>query len=281
LSDADPLGWYSPPSTGTIPFTWEGSGYSTSDSQHRADGVLHALCALTRDPALLSVVADHIELQKMDVQRSRGLDSPRGEGRVLLSNCNQFWLGFLDARTFIERTINACYEGAMMRSVPPEAPVKTLGGNETAKYGWNGADGRPIVGWQGWQETIAAIGFLAAHRMTGNQRARELALDISRTCVTECFYRWSGGGDPTQWWHVYATRWRSEAPGQAMPPGAFYPVQPNFDIWTDGAADYWTECSARIFLLLASPSEPAYAKALELAAAQPNGWQQARWWAVR
>lgn len=282
FSDGDALGWYQGVTTAPqIPYSWPGSGYTSPDSQHRADGLLDAMYALTREPAYRAILEDYIELQKLEYVRPGepgGPGAPRALGRTMLAHANMVWLGFPEARTFIDASLGGAMRGSWA-STPNDAthPVRVLTGTDEAKYGWLFANGQKIYGWQGWQETIAAIGLLAAHRVTGDPRGRDLALMLSRTCTDQCFYRWQ---QETGYRHTYAQRWRHEDPGSAHPPESWFPTQPNYDMFTAGDCSRWTLASARIFLLLAPADDPLRAKALELAAAAPRNNEDARWWAV-
>lgn len=274
FSAADMLGWPNP-----VPYSWPGTGYSTGDDQHRSDGILHALYALTRDPALRSIIEDHIEMQKLALPPAEGsVGAPRAVGRVLLANCNQHWLGFSDASSFIDKTIDFCDRNAGFRSIPQDDghPVRILDtGHEEAKYGWRHPDGAAVRGTQGWQNAIAAGAFLAAFIITGSRQARELARVLSGTCTDQFFYRFTD-----RWMHVYAMRWRFDDPGAAHPPSSWYPTQPNYDIYTEGAAQRWTLSAPQAFILLADSNDPVAIKAGELVPAVPANWFDARWWAI-
>jgi hypothetical protein len=278
-SRADMIGW--PPA---IPYSWPGSGYFAEDEQHRSEGLIAAVLALTRDPALEQVMQDRIEMQALALRRGEptpggGTGSPRALGRMLLAMSQQVWLGFADARPQLKRLAMDSAISATMTGTPHDDmhPVRVFNGDDEAKYGWKDAAGNPIRGWQGWQETIAAIGEWAAARQLGDDITRQLALEAARSVTRQCWYEWQG-----QLRHVYAERWRTEDPGSAHPASSWFPTQPNYDINTDGAGDYWTACSARILLagdLL--PSDPLYKRCLQLTATAPVGWARSQWAALK
>lgn len=280
FSKADMLGWPDP-----VPYSWNGSRYSSPDDQHRADNFKHAAIALTWCPALRSIVFDYIELQKMGYTRFGGVNgyegAPRGIGRVGLSNANQLWLGFTQARPLLDAAIDYVYDAAAMRDIPEGAPVKTLeGGRAPAKYGWNHANGKPVRGWKPWQESIAAGGFLAIYKVTRSEKALELCLDLSRTVTRFGWYDYPAPDGATM--HVYASRYPSDAgPGLPHPPNSYYPSQPNEDNYTTGAGSTWTAAAARILLQHIKPDDPLYARCRELDAWPIDNWTRARWAAVR
>ena len=278
-SRADMIGW-----PDKIPYSWPGSGYTAEDEQHRSEGLLATVLALTRDPALEQMMADRIEMQALALRRGEptpggGTGSPRALGRMLLAMSQQVWLGFEAARPQLKRLVADSAVNATMVGTPDDDmhPVRVFNGDDEAKYGWLGPDGKPIRGWQGWQESIAAIGEWAAARQLGDETPRRLALAAARSVTAQSWYEWDG-----QLRHVYAQRWRAEDPGSAHPRTSFFPDQPNYDINTTGAGDYWTAASARILLAAGlAADDPLYARCLQLTAGKPANWARSQWAAVR
>ena len=284
FSDRDPLGWYQ--GSGTIPYSWPGSGYRTSDDQHRADNLLHATYALTRDPALGQIIQDHIELQAMsygDLGASGvQIGSPRGIGRPMLAVANQVWLGFAAAEPRLRATVEWCWRNAGYHriAIDPAHTMRTLSACvEEAKYGWIDPATGPVRGGQHWQEVIAAIGLEAAHRVLRDEvgaRAGQMAQTLAETAARHAWYRDSAGA----WRHVYAFAWHTADPGMPWPPANLFPAQPNYWVYTDGSAGRWT--AAALWLLTDSPS-PVAARARELRAALAGtaaSATDARWWAI-
>jgi spermidine/putrescine transport system ATP-binding protein len=209
------IGWMPSPST-TL--------WTAADDQHRSDNFLHATYALTRDPALEQLILDHIELDKLDVYYQKPMvPSPRSVGRMALTRANQIWLGFTGA-TQVART---CAQRAIVNSplstLPPDREIRTIGGREQAKYGWSDANGQPVIGWQSWQETIAAIGLLALGKQLRDGEMINSAMRLAQTVVTQCF-------DLSARRHAYAVRWME---GDVLGTGA-WPTSVN------SAGEGWT-----------------------------------------
>lgn len=218
--------------------------WTTSDDQHRADNFLHATYLLTRDYALGQLIQDHVELDRTDVYVLRRFTTaPRAIGRLALTRANQIFLGF-DAESVAVQAIEDAIRLTPYGQLPIEAPVRTLGGRDQAKYGWNTAEGRPVIGWQGWQETIAAIGILAVARVTGRADLLEMAKRLSEVVTHNCWQVTTQGLR-----HAYAIAWNE---GQPWPSEA-WPASLNNagDGWTShifvtGACDIWTIAAAHI-----------------------------------
>ena len=254
----DRLGWPGQNQIGWIP-AFETVLWSTSDDQHRADNLLHATIALTRDPALEAIVADHIELDKTDFYVRRSLPpSPRAVGRLALTRANQKWLGFDSVAT-----LRSSLDAAIVKF--PAGPEPAI---EEAKYGWSLADGSSVVyGWQPWQKTIEAGGFLAAGRVLNEPRYKQAAFVIAQTCATRGFRLVEG-----RWWHAYALRWQPDPPRW---PATLNRDGEGFtdDVYVSSAAASWTIGAA----ILAGGE----AKAVVEWMGPPRNISEARWRAIR
>ena len=77
--------------------------------------------------------------------------------------------------------------------------------------GVSGPDGRLLRGehpfWNPWQDALAAVGFAAQHRMTGNQKARALAEALARNVVRHGWLLDERGSEVGM-----AIRWRDGQP---------------------------------------------------------------------
>lgn len=227
--------------------------WTTSDDQHRSDLFLHACYLLTRDHALKAVIEDHIQLDGTDVVLKSSLrSSPRAVGRTALTRAWQYWLGFEHALEHLCSGLDTAYAQSTMASLPPDKPVLILAGNEQAKYGWNGPNGSPVIGWQPWQETIAALGFYAASRAVagcGVPWAEAKGVNyvgIAKTLanvVTE--NAWRIRQDALQ--HAYAIRWNSgDMFADASWPAVSGGDSSTGDIYVSTACSYWTVAAAQM-----------------------------------
>lgn len=237
LGLGDRLGW-----PGANQIAWIPSpatcAWTTSDDQHRADNFLHATYALTRDPALKELIQDTIELDKTDIYiKNSMMPSPRSVGRLALTRANQVWLGFNDAEQNLLVGIFSAIKNSPLTTLPADRKVRTVGGHEQAKYGWTYSDGRPIIGWQPWQESIAAIGFLAAARALRNGTLQDIAIAIAKT-INENAWRIENG----KLLHAYAIRWNDGNKFQESdwPPTSWTSDSKNDNIYVTGACNYWT-----------------------------------------
>lgn len=284
---SDRLGW-------PKPIEWI-TGYTTSDDEHRADGLLHATYLLTRAPELAAIIEDHIQLDLTDVylRVDRGTGAARAEGRLLLAEANQLWLGFGAARVALAARLDRVLRHAGW--VNTAGPHKSFaGGSFEAKYGWRvksatnngtpfvGAGGRmllavetdqqstPVRGGQAWQDAILLQGLLACHAVTGDQRAQDAALMLARSIVDYAFFQVCGTG---AWQHVYAFRWNNGTPwGEELQTGAI-----NDALYPDGSAAYWSAVAA---VVLAARGD-AKAQAIMQAWLPLRTSAQARWWALQ
>jgi hypothetical protein len=282
LGREDRLGWPPPnqilwiPSPATCEWT-------TSDDQHRSDLLLHAAYALTRDPALGAIIRDHVEIDRTDYYvRERLVPSPRAVGRLALSRACQVWLGFADALPTLQAGIDDAIEKTALSTLPADRTVRTVGGREQAKYGWaDSQTGQPVIGWQPWQEAIAAIGMMAAARAAAkpatqawSSRAENYAYLVARTVVQQGWRIEAG-----RWWHAYAVSWND---GRAWTARSDWPATLNSygegntnAVYVSGACTPWT--------LAASQLRRAFDElAVEQlnAAGAPRSISEARWRAV-
>lgn len=262
----DRLGWPGVNQIGWIPSPTTVL-YTTSDDQHRADNLLHATIALTRDPALESIVADHIQLDLTDwYLKNDAPPSPRAVGRLGLTRANQLWLGFADAQATLRDGLDAAAR---------KWPVGQEPAIEEAKYGWQMSDGSgPVYGWQPWQKAIELGGFRAAAMVTKDPRYLNASRSLAIACVQQ---GWKEVG--TAYWHAYALRWTPDVPR--------WPTSLNRDNegWTDdvyvsSAAASWTVTAA---VLMAGEKTEVGTKAARILAfmGAPKNASEARWRAIR
>jgi hypothetical protein len=261
---ANQIGWI--PSTATVQWT-------TSDDQHRADNFLHATYALTQDPALEQLIRDHVELDKTDIYILQNMStSSRAIGRLALTRANQLWLGF-DSEKALRKAVNAAISNATMTLLPADRPVTTFGGREQAKYGWTDRYGQAIIGWQPWQEAIAAVGIYAAAKVLGISEYKDAAYKVAKAV---CTYGWRKVGD--HYTHAYALRWNDGVPfHESSWPSSTNSYNEGWteDIYVSSACDYWTLSAAKLVSNL-------YPEAAQLVAyfGKPRSVTEARWRAI-
>lgn len=254
----DRIGW---PPPGPPPPAGNGlawiNGYVTPDDEHRDDTLLCALCVLTNDPALWSILQDQTELAQLDVRLKLGWqNSPRATGRMAMAWAHAMWTDspslFGAARDLIRGWLQ------IFTIVQVVAGYPIVGGFGEAKYGWVEPNGSPVMGWQPWQQAIAAMGLWAAWRQMGAAKLKQLASIAAEAAVR-------GGFEGPYLYHVYAVA----IDGRTK---------------FDGAASYWTVSAAKLLLEI-NPQHELADKARRVvrsygADTTPPGWMQSQWWAV-
>jgi hypothetical protein len=254
------IGWM--PSPNTVLWT-------TEDDQHRSSADLAAMVALTRCPALESIVEDQIELDGTDYYvKRRVTPSARAIGRLALARAHWVWLGYRSAELALRDALDAAL--AARASTWPSGAVRPIGPVEQAKYGWT-ANGQPVMGWQPWQQVIAAGGLRAAGCVLQEPRYLAAAVEISELCLDNAYLF-----EPNAVRHAYAIAYNGaqQWPLSAWPQlgaaregstDAIY-VVPDCSTWTVGAA-------------MLAPQHPSSAKVL--AATPVRTLMDARWRALR
>jgi len=247
----DRLGW-----PGVNQIAWIPSAntclWTTSDDQHRADNFLHATYALTRDHALRAIINDHVQLDATDIYtRTQWVPSPRAVGRLALARANQVWLGFTEAKAALRAALDAAASTTPYATLPQSKSVRTIGGREQAKYGWNNSqNGQPVIGWQPWQESIACIGFAAAYRVLLDDRYQEVALELASVVAGSGFLIRDGRIE-----HAYAIRWNEGDPlgVQAWPAWVNYGDASTDHIYRSTACLPWSLAACQYVATTAAP----------------------------
>ncbi len=135
------------------------------------------------------------------------------------------------------------------------------------------ANGQPVIGWQGWQETIAVIGLLALWERTGELDIGDAARTIAKVVTHHCWQLGLGGLR-----HAYAVAWNN---GEPFAPGAWpSSLNQNGEGWTSfvyvsGACSTWTIAAAD-----AMAAWDNNARAIVAAHKPPQTITEARWRAL-
>ena len=160
-------------------------GWSGKDRQHWSSNYLGAFAQLTGAHWARRELAHEAQLYLSGQTVRRGLSTsgagaPRGAGRTLLAAC---WIYLATGNEDVKQRMNERLDKVYFPQWPgrklPEGSVRTM---EVA-----GRDARMLRGksryWTPWQDAIAAVGFAAAWRITGNELARRLAEELALTVV--------------------------------------------------------------------------------------------------
>lgn len=205
-------------------------GWTGKDRQHWSSNYLSAYALLTGAHWARLELANEARLylaaQTVDPKLTTSSSgAPRGAGRVALTAA---WnLCVSDNQQLRERM-----DQRVDRIYYREWHGRELAPDKVRPMAVNGKDPRLLKGkhafWNPWQDALAAVGFAAHHRMTGNEHARELAEQLAINVVrhgwhlTETFnqvgmaIRWHQRGRPVK------DLWTTRDPSQVQ--------------WSDGTA---------------------------------------------
>ena len=162
-----------------------------------------------------------------------GSGAPRGAGRTELA-ASWIWLATGD-----ERLLQRMNE-RIDRIHYPQWVGRELPADEVRPMAVDNPDARMLGGkvryWTPWQDSIAAVGFGAAFRVTGNEHAKELAEELAINVVR---HGWLLTDDEC----IVATalRWQDGRPltpaEQRDPAAALWSYGTAFDQWSIGAVE--------------------------------------------
>ena len=278
---SDFLGWPNP-----VPYNefWTGS-----DGQHRTDNLLIAMYMLTRDPSIKATIDDLVQCTLMELKTWviynssswRSIETPRGWGRPLLAMAHLASIGYSEMIPEVNEMVDIMHRYAAMNFIPktPEHTVRTLS-NNGQKYGWVNTNGSVIRAWVCWEETIAAMGLYAAYRVTGNLKAKELAIAIAETTARHAFFK----APDNRWYACYCVRFDLTDPGKPLPSSAYRLTATeaeNKDVVVYGMQQ-WMLPVLRI-LLKEEPNNAVAPRAREIVnffGSRPWDYNDSAWWAV-
>jgi hypothetical protein len=240
LGPSDRLGWPGINGIAWIPAPTS-VAYATEDDEHRAPVELAAAAALTRDPLVEQIIDDLIQLDATDVYvREHRVPSARSIGRTALACSWWVWLGHREAEPILRARLD---DALTLRAASWQgAPVATIGPPDQAKYGWFiGGTQTPVMGWQPWQQVIAAGGLRAAGFVLNEQRYVLAGQELATMVLNEA-YRVQAG----KLKHAYAIayqagqpladdRWPITGDLREIYNDYVYAI-PDTDTWTVGAA---------------------------------------------
>jgi len=198
----------------------------------------------------------------------------------LISLAHLYTLGFTEVLPIINKHVDYLYRFASMRFIPqsPELSVRVLF-DQGSKYGWVDNQGNPIRAWVCWEEAIAAMGLWAVWTAIGNFKARDLALEISRTITKHAFFMDESTGN---WHSAYCVRWDATSPGKPLPDSSYNLDPANKDVFVYGMQNWLIPC-LKILTSMAAPQDPDSIRANEIMdffGRTPQTQEQAAWWAV-
>ena len=165
--------------------TFDDYGWTGKDRQHWSSNHLGAFAMLTGAHWARRELANEVRLylagETLDPSFSTSnAGAPRGAGRTELAAT---WMLLATADPRLEQRMNERLD----RVYYQQWAGRTLAADRVRTMCVNDPDARMLQGqhryWNPWQDGIAAVGFGAAWRMTGNRRAKELAEQLACTVV--------------------------------------------------------------------------------------------------
>jgi len=266
-----------------LPFTWPSTGWATWDDQHRSQNNFNAMLALTGRFALVAQLRDLAEVDKAMVPN--WMDSPRAEGRLTMAWANMLLLLEDPAdrqallQTMLQRiqTVLNNWPGAQFVG-NPQKPIRVLEVGSDPTFLEPGTQDR-VDAVITWEHSIAAMGFYAAWRVTGDSRYHDMAKDVSRLVVDHCCFQENG-----QWIAATAIRYLDGAQeGDALPASSYYTGSPDVHV----SLNFWPWVLPAVLVCreLHAGNNPARvarcdAILLDVAPNGPSDWLTAEWWAV-
>jgi hypothetical protein len=244
---------------------------------------------LTRDPSIKATIDDLVQCTLMELKTWiiynssswRSIETPRGWGRPLLAMAHLASIGYSEMIPEVNEMVEIMHRYAAMNFIPktPEHTVRTLSSNGQ-KYGWVNTNGSVIRAWVCWEETIAAMGLYAAYRVTGNLKAKELAIAIAETTARHAFFK----APDNKWYACYCVRFDLTDPGKPLPSSAYRLTATeaeNKDVVVYGMQQ-WMLPALRI-LLKEEPNNAVAPRAREIVnsfGSKPFDYNDSAWWAV-
>jgi hypothetical protein len=262
-----------------LPYSWPNNGWSGYDDQHRSQNNLNAQLALTGGHALRAALRD---LLQVDLAQDRGrIDSPRGEGRLMMAWANMLLLlddhadrvALLDHMSERVRVALEVWPGRNFVG-DPTRPIRALGIGRDPTF--RDPQGNQIPAIIVWEHGIAVMGYFAAWRLTGDPRFHDLAAELSRLIVNHCIFAENG-----EWIACTAVRYLQGADeGRALPASAYYTGSPDIHV----GISFWTWIFPAVLvcreLHAGDPALVARCNAIVAGMGPPDSWQRSEWWAV-
>lgn len=263
-----------------FPYSWPSNGWSGIDDQHRSQNNANALLALSGSYALHAAFKDLLEMDLCQVPGR--IDSPRGEGRLMMAWANMLML--LDDpfdRVRLHQHMSDRVGVALNRWPgrrflgDPHRPIRVLGVGSDPTF--RDPLGNSIPAIIVWEHSIAAMGYFAAWRLTGDDRYRLLAAELSKLIVNHCIFQENG-----QWVSCVAVRYLQGADeGRALPASAYYTGSPDIHL----GISFWTWIHPAVLICRelhrhVDPGLVARCQQIIAWMGPPNSWQRAEWWAV-
>ena len=217
---------------------FEAHGWTGKDRQHWSSNHIGAFAQLTGAHWARRELAHEVQLYLSGETTSpskstSGSDAPRGAGRTQLAACWLYIVTGDDAlKARIDQRTDLVHFPQWAGRELPQGAVRTMSVHDK--------DARMLSGahryWTPWQDAIAATGYAAVHRLTGNKNARTLAEEIAITVVRHGFLL-----EQKECIVATALRWLDGAPVPAAqqrdPSYVLWSYGTGFNEWAIGAVE--------------------------------------------
>jgi hypothetical protein len=208
----------------------ETHGWTGKDREHWCSQTMAAFALLTGAHWARAELANEARLYLGGQTTKPGWSTsnagaPRGGGRTALTAA---WIALINDDAALRQRMDE----RMDRVYFEQWAGRTLPADRVRPMAINDPDGRLLQGscryWNPWQDAMAAVGFGAQHRVTGNQKARELAEALAQNVVQ---HGWLLDERDTQ--VGMAIRWLDGAP---LAPEQWRSTDPTLLAWSYGTA---------------------------------------------
>jgi hypothetical protein len=208
----------------------ETHGWTGKDREHWCSQTMAAFALLTGAHWARAELANEARLYLGGQTTKPGWSTsnagaPRGGGRTALTAA---WIALINDDAALRQRMDE----RMDRVYFEQWAGRTLPADRVRPMAVNDPDGRLLQGscryWNPWQDAMAAVGFGAHHRVTGNQKARELAEALAMNAVQQ---GWLLDERDTQ--VGMAIRWLDGAP---LSPEQWRSNDPTLLAWSHGTA---------------------------------------------
>ena len=263
-----------------LPWSWPSNDWSGMDDEHRSQNNTNMMLALTGSHALRAVFKDLVEIDLAHVPGHTG--TPRAEGRLHMAWANMLMLLddpfdrerlYAHTLTRLQNLMNTWPGGAFLGD--PSRPIRAMhvGSDPTFRE----PNGNYVPAIIVWEHSIAAMGYYAAFRVTGDSRYFLMAREVSRMIVNHCVFQENG-----DWIAATAIRYLQGAQeGMALPQSSYYTGSPDVHV----SLNFWRWIYPAVLICrdLHGQEDPVLAARCDQIIAWHGGpvnWAEAEWWAV-
>ncbi len=263
-------------------WTWDRSGWSGQDDQHRSQNRWASYYAVTGSYMMRASLFDYLQMDLAQIMNRTG--SGRAVGRLFIAWSNMLRLCTPAQKQELtaharERVIYVLNNSKGSRFAGD--PTRTVRVVDTVldTRALTNQVGEAVPAWMPWQEAIASGGAYSMFKVTGDPLYRELSVFLAETILKHGVYQDVNG----EWFVCYAARYRDgiDEEGLPLPPWLYYRGSPFINV---GSSSWWnwTLPAVLAYAEIGPGSGPLHDKAVAIIAQEfGNGspsWSHSRWW---